>query len=291
MRHLADQSMILLTLLVLGVAGVVLDQTHQLEGVQRVALDLVTPVQRASIQAASRIAIILDTARQLNQLQEENRRLRAENDRLTIDNVRMSEVLAENQLLREQLGFKQDNPLLLISSADVIGRVSSRDPNPLLSSLTIDRGAKDGVVAEMPVVTARGLVGRITRVGDSWARVLLLIDPSSSVNALVQRSRATGVVQGQEDGSLLMRYIAQGDDVQPGDIILTSGLGGNFPKGLVIGQVTTVEQRDIAMFKEAWVRPTVDFSRLEIVTVITGFQQVTPGDSETGGQGDRGTQR
>jgi rod shape-determining protein MreC len=271
MKRLADQSVILLVLLVLGVAGMVLDQTHQLTGVRRVALDLATPIQSALTQAAGRIAIVLDTARQLNQLQEENRRLRAENDRLTIDNVRMSEVLAENQLLREQLGFKRDNPSLLISSADIIGRVTSRDPSTFLSSLTIDRGVKDGVAVEMPVVTARGLVGRITEVGNSWARVLLLIDPSSSVNALVQRSRGTGIVQGQDDGSLIMRYIAQSDDVQPGDIILTSGLGGNFPKGLVIGQVTAVEQRDVAMFKEARVRPTVDFSRLEIVMVITDF--------------------
>jgi rod shape-determining protein MreC len=126
----------------------------------------------------------------------------------------------------------------------------------------------------MPVITGRGLVGRVTATGDRWARVLLLIDPSSSVNVLVQRSRATGVIQGQEDGSLRMRYIAQDGDILPGDIILTSGLGGMFPKGLVVGQVTTVEQRDIAMFKEAQVRPTVDFGRLEMVMVITGFQPV-----------------
>jgi rod shape-determining protein MreC len=274
MKRQGGQSTILLALLVLGVTGIVLDQTHQLAGIRRVALDLATPIQQTLSGVAGRVSVVLDTARNLNQLQDENRRLRAENDRLTIDNVRMSEILAENQVLREQLGFKRDNPALLTTPADVIGRVVGRDPSVLLSSLTIDQGAEDGVTAEMPVITGRGLVGRVTATGDRWARVLLLIDPSSSVNVLVQRSRATGVIQGQEDGSLRMRYIAQDGDILPGDIILTSGLGGMFPKGLVVGQVMTVQQRDIAMFEEAQVRPTVDFGRLEMVMVITGFRPV-----------------
>ena len=132
----------------------------------------------------------------------------------------------------------------------------------------------------MTVVTARGLVGRISEVGTDWARVLLITDPASSVNALVQTSRATGMVQGRLGQSLVMRFIPWEERVSVGDLIITSGLGRNFPKGLVIGQVTSVRQRDFQMHQEAEVKPTVDFNRLEIVTVITDFIPISHNEKE-----------
>jgi rod shape-determining protein MreC len=101
--------------------------------------------------------------------------------------------------------------------------------------------------------------------------VLLIIDPSSSVNAVIQRSRATGVVDGRLSGDLVMRFVPQEDQIAVGDIVLTSGLGGNFPKRLVIGQVTAVRQRDFELFQQAAVRPSVDFNRLEVVMVIKRY--------------------
>jgi len=277
-RRLADRSAVLLLLALVGLAGLALDQTQQLQPLKAVILDVVTPTQRSLSQAGLRVRWLVDTARQLERLQAENQALRAEVERLTIENVRLSEVAAENALLREQLQYKLDNPSLDILSAGVIGRVVGRDPSNLLSYLIIDRGSRDGLVKGMPVVTPRGLVGRVTDVGERWAKVLLIIDASSSVNALVQRSRATGVLQGRLGANPVMRYIAQGEDVQVGDIVLTSGLGGNFPKGQVIGQVVAVHQRDIELFQEAEVRPSVDFNRLEMVIVIRGFQPTTPGE-------------
>ena len=102
----------------------------------------------------------------------------------------------------------------------------------------------------------------------------MLIDPASAVNAIVQSSRTTGIVQGNIDGTLIMEQIPQNEKVNPGDIVLTSGLGGNFPDKLVIGQVTEVIQRDQDMFQSARIRPTVDFGTLELMLIITSFEPV-----------------
>ena len=127
----------------------------------------------------------------------------------------------------------------------------------------------------MPVVSGgAGLVGRVAQVGPRTAEVQLLTDPDSAVAALFQTSRVTGLVVGQPDGTLRMEYIPQEENVDVGDIVLTSGLGGVLPKGLVIGQVTEVLQMDYALFQSAVVRPAIDLSRLELALVITQFEQI-----------------
>jgi rod shape-determining protein MreC len=126
----------------------------------------------------------------------------------------------------------------------------------------------------MPVVTNRGLVGRISEVGDSWSRVLLITDVSSSVNAVTSSSRATGLVQGRPDGLPVMRDIPQGDTVSVGDTVFTSGLGGNFPRQILIGQITAVERNDTDLYQTAIVQPTVDFNHLEMVLIITDFEPI-----------------
>jgi rod shape-determining protein MreC len=118
------------------------------------------------------------------------------------------------------------------------------------------------------------LVGRVREVGDGWSRVLLIVDTKSSVNALTQSTRANGLVEGQPDGSLVMRNIPQGDIVSVGDTVFTSGLGGNFPRQLLIGQVTGVERKDFELYQTATVQPTVDFDHLEVVLVITDFEPI-----------------
>jgi rod shape-determining protein MreC len=136
----------------------------------------------------------------------------------------------------------------------------------------------------MPVVTDRGLVGRISEVGGGWSRVLLIIDVSSSVNALTQSTRASGLVQGQADGSLVMRAIPQGDTVSVGDTVFTSGLGGNLPRQILIGQITEVERKDYDLYQVASVQPTVDFEHLEAVLVILGFEPIEETTPEEGSQ-------
>jgi len=263
---------LLVLMILLSVAGMVLNELGYLEPIQRWTLRVLTPPQRALASIADGVSEFFTTLQELATLRRENEALRDLANRLTIENVRLKEAEAENETLRRLLQFRQANPHQEYRAAEVIGRVIGRDPSSFLFYLAIDVGSEQGIEPGMPVVTDKGLVGRIAEVGFACSKVLLIIDARSSVNALVQSSRASGVVEGVVGGGLVMRYISQDQPVSVGDVVLTSGLGGNFPKGLVIGQVVAVHQQDIEMFQQAQVRPTVDFSRLERVLVITDFR-------------------
>jgi rod shape-determining protein MreC len=273
-KRLPTRSTVLIILILLSLAGIALDQNEDLPPIEDLALRFVVPIQGKLTSLANNLSDLTQATQDLKELHRRNEELQSLADRLMIENVRLKEIESENEALRRLLGFTQANPTHSYKAAEVKGRVIGRDPSNFLSYLTIDSGSQQGIERGMPVVTERGLVGRITEVGSNWAKVMLIIDPSSSVNALIQTSRATGVVEGQVGGSLLMKYIPQEETVNVNDIVLTSGLGGNFPKKLIIGQVTAVHQRDIEMFQQADIRPTVDFNNLEIVLVITNFQPI-----------------
>jgi rod shape-determining protein MreC len=225
---------------------------------------------------------VISTVHDLSTLRSENRRLQAIVDTLTIDNARLTEVQTENQQLRELNRFRQLNPFYDFRGGQLIARVISRGPTNYLSAISIDLGSEQGIEPGMPVVTERGLVGRIQKVGATTSTVLLITDPASGVQAMIKRenSRAVGVVTGQAGGSPVMQYIAQEADVSLGDEVITSGLGGNFPKNLIIGQVAEVTKQDFDMYQQAVVRPTVDFNRLEFVLVITNFEPLPGQPSE-----------
>lgn len=268
MSVLQNRSKALTLLLVIGLlGGIVLHPTGYLQPVENVIFTVLAPLQYSFHWLSVRIAHGVQTLRDLRTLQSRIQELQDTVDRLMIENVRLREAEIERTILREQLQFKLANPTYELLAAEVIGR----DPSNLLQYIIIDRGANDGVAVGMPVVTARGLVGRVTSVYPQSARVMLLTDPASSVNALIQSSRATGVVQGQGQRGLVMRYIEQSEQVAVGDVVLTSGLGGNFPKRLVIGQVTAVKRNDVEMFQEVQVQSAVRFDRLEIVLVVQNF--------------------
>ncbi len=274
MKRLPTRSTVLIILILLSLAGIVLDQNEDLQPIEDLALRFVVPIQGKLTSLADRIKDLTQTTQDIGELRRRNEDLQSLADRLMIENVRLKEIESENEALRRLLGFTQANPTHSYKAAEVKGRVIGRDPSNFLSYLIIDTGSQQGIEKGMPEATERGLVGRITDVGSNWAKVMLIIDPSSSVNALIQSSRATGVVEGQVGGSLLMKYIPQEDTVNVNDIVLTSGLGGNFPKKLIIGQVTAVHRRDIEMFQQADIRPTADFNNLEIVLVITNFEPI-----------------
>jgi len=270
-KRLPTRSTVLIILVLLSLVGLTLDQNEDLLPIEDLALRFVVPVQEKLTSLASSISDLTQATQDIRELHRRNEELQGLADSLMIENVRLKEIESENETLRRLLGFTQANPTHSYKAAEVKGRVIGRAPSNFLSYLIIDSGSQQGIEKGMPVVTERGLVGRITDVGSNWAKVMLIIDPSSSVNALIQTSRATGVVEGQVGGSLVMKYIPQGETVNVNDIVLTSGLGGNFPQKLIIGQVTAVHQRDIEMFQQADIRPTVDFNNLEIVLVITNF--------------------
>ena len=242
--------------------------------IRNLAQIALSPLQSALSQTAREFSDQFETSADIQALRAENIQLETLNNQLMVDNVRLKEVERENEVLRQLLNYTQTNPQFSYEVTTVKGRSVGFDPTNLLYFVYVDVGARSGLSAGMPVITDRGLVGRVTVVGPNSAQVLMLIDPASAVNAITQQGRATGVVRGHIDGILTMERIPPNAEINPGDIVLTSGLGGNFPNKLVIGQITEVVQRDQDMFQQAQIRPTVDFGELETMLIITSFEPV-----------------
>ncbi|HOG47869.1 MAG TPA: rod shape-determining protein MreC, partial [Anaerolineae bacterium] len=237
------------------------------------------PVQYAVQSLIRGLVGITQIPHDLQTLRGENQRLQQQVGELTYRLSLQREIEIENANLRELLNLKDQTPEIFGPQADLLAaEVIGRDPSNLLHFLTIDRGSQDRVEPGMAVITARGLVGQIAEVRPTSATVRLLTDSTSNVSALVQRSRATGVVRGMQEATgttLVMGLMAQTDGIaQQGDLVLTSGLGGNFPRRLLIGEIDEVRRRDVDMFQEATLRPAVDFGRLEMVIVVRYFTPI-----------------
>lgn len=198
-------------------------------------------------------------------LSEENERLREENSQLKADAAKREEDLRLNAALRSQLNFVQSNNFKVVG-ADII----SQDPTNYKQFLTINKGSSSGVQKGQTVVSGGLLVGRITDTTPSTAKVYLITDFNSAVPVLDQSTRASGVVRGDRGFGLKLEMVAQTDQLKEGDSIITSGFGGDYPKGLVVGSVGAVNQKAADVFQSAAINPAVDFRRLEEVFVITG---------------------
>jgi rod shape-determining protein MreC len=268
------QNLFPILLIVVALIGFVLHRTGLLDPVEGLFLQITAPIEEGMTSVGSRVGELTQTLRDLRDLRQRNEELEAENAALLLEIVRLREVEHEAVLKGELLNFARENPSFQIQGAHVVGRVIGVDPNNLQRSITLDAGTEVGIARNMPVVTERGLVGRISQAGNGWSKVLLIIDGSSSVNAICQSTRAAGLIRGLPDGSLLMEAIPQSDTVSVGDTVLTSGLGGNFPRQIPIGQITSVQRKDNELYQTATVHPTVDFGHLEAVLVITTFKPV-----------------
>jgi rod shape-determining protein MreC len=239
---------------------------RQLHGLLTEAM---VPVQEQVREVSNRIRAASVYFRDLSELRAENEALKRKVEDLTVQLVALQEVAAENRLLREQLQMGQRYLPLGMTGAEVEARVVGAEPGNLIRAISIVAQSGVQLLPDMPVVTGRGLVGRVVRSYGNKATVLLITDPNSAIAALVQRTRAQGLVRGQLDGTLLLDEVGKDSEVQEGDVVVTSGLGGVFPRGIVIGQVSRVIERDTALFKQAIVSPSVDFGALEIVLVLT----------------------
>lgn len=267
-------------LIAFALIGFLLHRLGVLVPIEGLLARVTTPLQEGGSFVSTQFGELSQTARDLRGLRQRNEELEAENASLLLEIVRLREVETEAVLLRDLLGFAQAESTLEVLGAHVVGRVIGRDPSNLQRYVTLDIGREAGVARNMPVVTERGLVGRVSEAGDGWSQVLLIIDVSSSVNALTQSTRASGLVEGQADGSLVMRAIPQSDTISVGDTVFTSGLGGNFPRQILIGQITEVERKDYDLYQVASVEPTVDFDHLEAALVIVGFEPIESTKSE-----------
>ncbi len=254
----------LLLIIGIGLAAIFAFRAPQLRFVQDIGVQALEPIQWASSGPARGISEFFQTLSSMSKLREENARLREQVENLTRETVRVPELERENQELSAQLNLKHSEPTYQWISAKVI----YYDPSNLVQSITIDRGSKDGVREGMTVITPAALVGRVVRTSPATSRVMLITDASSSVTAMIQSSRTKGVVNGQRRELLLMKYIPQSETLRTGDRVITSGVGGIFPEGILIGQVTNISQKDTDMFQEAQIEPAVNFDTLETVLVI-----------------------
>ncbi|MFH1242761.1 MAG: rod shape-determining protein MreC [Pseudomonadota bacterium] len=231
--------------------------------VEQVIIEITTPFQKLVRETLKVAEDIWSNYFYLVNLRQENRQLRRDVDSLREESTRYRELLATHERLKELLQFKEtiNRPVL---AAQVIGR----DPTGWFKSIVIDKGSRAGLRPNMSVVNASGVVGRIVSVSPNYAKVLLVIDQNSAVDCLIQRSRDRGIVKGFSTEICKLDYMEQSSDVAVEDLVVTSGLGGVFPKGLPVGQVSEVKQNSGELFKNIKLRPAVDFSKLEEVLVI-----------------------
>jgi rod shape-determining protein MreC len=194
---------------------------------------------------------------------KENEKLVEELQQLKAENLHLRDLALENSRFQELLEFKQSSTLELKAA-----RVVGRDPTNWYRTVTINKGERDGLRVDMGVITPVGVVGRIIKSTPAASQVLLLTDRNSSVAALVQRTRDEGLVEGTESGLARIKYLPILSEVGTGDVILTSGLAGTFPKGLLIGQVAAVQKKEDGLFQVAQIKPAVDFTKLEEVLVV-----------------------
>lgn len=206
----------------------------------------------------------------LSRLHQENAELEGELAALQTEIIALQQQVTEVEVLSALLGFVRAQPESQFEAASVIGR----DPSPFLKYVIINRGSDDDIRRGMPVVAAQGLIGRVAAVTAKAARVQMITDPASSVNIRLEPSGEDAVLLGSITGELSLDLIPQETEAAVGDLVQTSGLGGNYPPNILIGQINTIRKEATALFQTASVQPIVDFNRLEIVLIIINFRPI-----------------
>ena len=258
--------------LVLGtvVAACLVLLTIQTRGRSTAAADVValvtTPVQsalaRVNRAAVGTWSMYLDW----KNVRAENRRLREENQELRVAALQVSETATENQRLRLLLSMQERLPLETVG-AEII----AREWGGWVRSLTVNRGRNDNIVRLTAVIAPEGLIGRVIEVRSGVSIIQVLTDPASTVGAHVVRTRTAGIVEGDPRGTMRLKYMArEGGGIQVGDLVVTSGAGGVFPRGIPVGRVRAIDDRGSALFHYATLTPVVDFARVDEVLLLTG---------------------
>jgi rod shape-determining protein MreC len=258
-------------LIVLGIVGLALGGF--LTPLSRILLNPVVSAQTWIATRYQAVQSFIQAPQDTIRLRQRNTELEAEVSRLQAQIIELQQRISETSILSALVDFARANPEYSYQGAAVIGY----DTSPFLRYVLINRGSDQGLRRGMPVVTQQGLVGRIAAVTSSAARVQLITDTASTVNVRLDPSGAQAVLNGQITGDVSLEMIPQDSNIEVGDLVLTSGLGGSYPPNLLVGQVSSVRSQAQDLFQRASVQTAVDFSQLEIVLVITNF---TPVDIE-----------
>jgi len=259
-----------ITFSLVAIGLVILALGGHLTPASRIVLSPILSLQTWTSSRFNAVQTLLTAPSDTVQVLQRNAELESEIAHLRTQIIELQQQLAEYRILSALLDFARAYPEYQYTGASVIGR----DPSPFLKYIHINRGSDDGLRRGMPVVTQQGLVGRIAQVTASAALVQLIADPGTTVNVQLEPSGAEALLSGSITGDIALDSIPQDANVEPGALVLTSGLGGNYPPNILIGQVTGVRSQDYTLFQSASVQPIVDFSHLEIVLVITNFQPI-----------------
>lgn len=248
--------------------------------VDRLALAATAPVQRVVVAAVDGVSSAWSRYVSLRAVRRENEMLREDNTRLRSDVVGLAETRAENDRLRRLIHFDELNP-----GPKVTARVLGINPDPNRLTLRIDRGEGEGVRRGQAVVTADGVVGQVLRATASASDVLVVVDPNSRLGGRIQRTRArVGVSGAGDEQALKLEYLLRSEDLEEGDLVVTSGTDGVYPPGLVVGRVTGVQRQTSGMFLNAGILPSVNFAKLEEVVVLSPQPSAAPFPVRTEGR-------
>ena len=232
-------------------------------GLERVAISFVSPFQELVTRAIRFTKDIWQQYFALVTVARENQILRSELNQASEKSNLWHETELANARLRNLLDF-QKNIAEQIVAAEVIGK----DPSAWFKTVIIDKGKADGLTRGLPVVMPQGIAGQVIETANHYSKVMLIIDRNSAVDALVQRTRARGIIKGESTDQCRLDYVLRKKDVRIGDIIVSSGSDGVYPKGLRIGRVSEVIEHDADIFHEVFITPFVDFEKLEEVLVV-----------------------
>jgi rod shape-determining protein MreC len=232
-------------------------------GLERVAISFISPFQELVTRTIRFTQDIWYHYFALVTIAKENNGLRSQLNLASEKNNLWQETDLANARLRNLLDF-QKNITELVVAAEVIGK----DPSTWFKTVIIDKGKADGLTKGLPVVMPQGIAGQVIEVANHYAKVMLIIDRNSAVDALVQRTRARGVIKGESTDQLRLDYVLRKKDVRVGDTVVSSGLDGIYPKGLRIGVVAEVVEHEADIFHEVLISPVVDFEKLEEVLVV-----------------------
>lgn len=262
MKRKTITTFFLLCVLVLGIFGI--DRFMKL-GLTTTAVSYISPVGIVFSNVGSGVTSFFGNISKVGGLQSENKDLTERLNKALIEISRLSADQKENESLKNDLNFKKTHDFDLLGA-----RVVFFDPNNVRETVTVDVGSKDGVKIGDVVVSQGFLVGKAKSVTDHTSKIILITDTESATPAMVVDKNITGIVKGKIGNGLTLDQVPQSDKIATGDLISTSGLGGDFPKGLLMGKVENVQQVSGSIFQAIEVHPMIDLNKLERVMVIRG---------------------
>jgi len=238
-------------------------ELERVSSFEKVMIDVLAPVQRGVTSFHQNISSFFNDYLFNIEASQKNRELHQEIADFKSQIFSFKEMVEENRRLKKLLEFGSEIPY-----RKVLSRVVSWDAASDMKVIRINKGSTDGVKLQSPVMTAQGLVGYVYRLTENFSDILTIVDSNNRVDALIKRVRSHGIVEGNNNDKMLVKYISRSEPVVLGDVVMTSGLGNVYPKGLMVGKVTRIAREIYGITQSIEVSPSVDFNRLEEVIVL-----------------------